>query len=90
MDRLRQEMLALIHKLETARPPAGGIEETTLKRLRSLQAAAEKATQARELDPHFLNLRQFWLDSVDWCSQLSRDIERLLILQAELATGDGS
>jgi len=88
MEDLRREMHALIRRMEAALPPVGGVEEKTLHRLRTLSAAAEKAQEISELSPLFLDLKTFWLNSIDWCSQLSRDIERLLILQDELATGD--
>ena len=81
------EIEALIRKLETATLSIGGAEAVTLERLRLLRAAVEKSPHAIELSPLFQELKQFWLDSIDWCSQLSRDIERLLILQEELALG---
>ena len=81
------EIAALIRKLETTTLSIGGVEAVTLERLRLLHAAVEKSQHAIELSPLFQELEQFWLDSIDWCSQLSRDIERLLILQEELAAG---
>jgi hypothetical protein len=29
-------------------------------------------------------LRQFWIDSVAWCSTLSRDIEKIIMIHGEL------
>ena len=86
MEDLRREMHALIRRMEAALPPVGGVEEKTLQRLRTLSAAAKKTEEIRELSPLFLDLKDFWLNSIDWCSQLSKDIERLLILGDDLTT----
>ena len=84
MEDLRQAIRSLIRRMELAPAPAGSVEALTLDRLHELYAAAERAQQAGELGPLFGELRQFWQDSIDWCSQLSKDIERLVILHDEL------
>ena len=89
METLRQEMRALVAKLEGAFPQPGSTEDTTIARLRTLCTAADQSQQAGDLTDRFVELRQYWLDSIDWCSQLSKDIEKLLILQEELAARDG-
>ena len=86
MEDLRQEIRSLIRRLETPSLTSGNVEAMTLDRLQVLCAAAERAQQPGDLASLFRELRQFWLDSIDWCSQLSRDIERLLILHDELNT----
>ena len=90
MGGLRHEIRALVARLEGAFPRPGSIEDTTLVRLRTLCAAAGQARQAGDLDHHFAELRKYWLDSIDWCSLLSKEIEKLLIMQEELATCGGS
>ncbi len=85
MESLREEIHSLITRLEGNLAPSGHVEAQTLVRLRALQAAADKAMAAGELTLEIMALRQYWLDSIDWCSQLSRDIEKLLIIQEELA-----
>ena len=87
MEDLRREIHTLIRRMEAAVAPVGGVEEETLHRLQALSAAAEKAQQISELAPLFLDLKDFWLNSIDWCSKLSKDIERLLIIQDDLTTG---
>ncbi|MBC2735164.1 MAG: hypothetical protein HF981_12470 [Desulfobacteraceae bacterium] len=87
MEMLRQEMRSLVAKLESAFPQPGSIEDATLYRLRTLCGVADQAREAAELNDRFVELRQYWLDSIDWCSQLSKEIEKLLIIQEELATG---
>lgn len=89
VESLRHELRALVARLEEAFPQPGSIEDATLVRLRTLCAAAGQARQAKDLDDHFAELRQYWLDSIDWCSQLSKEIEKLLIMQEELAACGG-
>ena len=86
MEDLRRELHTLIRRMEAAVAPDGSVEEETLHRLQALSAAAEKAQQISDLAPLFLDLKDFWLNSIDWCSQLSKDIERLLILGDDLTT----
>lgn len=74
----------MMGRLAISPPTAGSVEEMTLNRLRKLGSAAEGTQQACELAPLIMELRQFWLQSIDWCSQLSKEIERLLILYDEL------
>ena len=87
MELLRQEMRSLVAKLESVFPQPGSIEDATLDRLQTLCGVADQAQEAAELNDRFIELRQYWLDSIDWCSQLSREIEKLLIIQEELASG---
>jgi hypothetical protein len=86
MESLRQEIRAMMRQLAIAPPTAGSAEEMTLNRLQTLCKAAERAQHPRELTPLLMELRQFWLHSIDWCSQLSKDIERLIILYDELSS----
>ena len=88
MEELCQAIRTLIRRMELTPAYAGSVEAMTLDRLRVLCAAAEKEQQAGELTLLFGELRQYWLHSIDWCSQLSKEIERLLILYDEL-TSDG-
>ena len=88
MEQLRNEISLLINRLESAFPQPGSPEANTLERLRSINTAARAEQQAVALSADFSALRQYWLSSVDWCSQLSRDIEKLLIIQEELADAE--
>jgi hypothetical protein len=87
MEDLRQAIGSLIHRMELAPALTGSVEAATLDRLHGLYAAAERAQHADELGPLFGGLQQFWLSSIDWCSQLSKDIERLLIIYDEMGSG---
>jgi len=42
-----------------------------------------------ELNAAFAALHQYWLTSINWCSPLSKGIEKLLIIQEEEAAGEG-
>lgn len=88
MELLRQEIRTLAEKLKRSGPPPGSVEETTLIILLSIEAKAQMVTCAKDLDECFAELNQFWLNSIDWCSQLSKEIEKLLIIQEELSIGD--
>ena len=88
MEELRQAIRSLIGRMELAPVFAGSVEAMTLDRLRMLCTATEREQQSEELMLLFRELRQHWLHSIDWCSQLSKEIERLLILYDELTIDD--
>jgi hypothetical protein len=88
MERLRQEIRLLMSRLEASRPPADSRERAVLERLRNLAAAAEKTSDPRALAPQMALVTHFWLNAVDWCSQLSKDIEKIIIIQEELSNGE--
>jgi hypothetical protein len=84
MDELIKEIVVLIDKLERANSPEGSAEQITLSHLRGLMTALEHTVAISELKPGVLDLEQFWLSSVAWCSQLSKDIEKIIIIYQEL------
>ena len=88
MEHLRNEICLLIDRLESTFPQPGSPEANTLERLRSINTAAQAERRAVALSADFSALRQYWLSSIDWCSQLSRDIEKLLIVQEEQADAE--
>ena len=88
METLRKEIRAQVARLEGAFPQPGSTEEATLTRLRILCTAAHQTQQAGDLTHRFAELRQYWLDSIDWCSQLSKDIEKLLIMHDDLVVSE--
>lgn len=79
MDELRKEINALRQQLEKSDITGNVIERQTLGHLNRLIAADGKAFEIG-----FADLKQFWLSSVDWCSELSKQIEKLIIIQADL------
>ena len=89
MERILKEIQSLMTTLENGFPQPGSVEDETLKRLGSLSAVAATAHQSVELNAAFAALHQYWLTSINWCSPLSKGIEKLLIIQEEEAAGEG-
>ena len=75
MDKLKKEIAALIEQLEKSDINGSAIERQTLHHLTRLVAADETA-----FDQNLADLKQFWLSSIDWCSELSKQIEKLIII----------
>jgi len=80
MNELRNEIAALIDKLESQDAPEGRTEQITLGHLKGLMAPADSA----EIQARFAGLEQFWASSVAWCSELSKDLEKIIIMHREL------
>ena len=84
MNELGKEIAALIDRLEKLNSPAGSTEHTTVSHLKRLMAGLENSEDAKTLEPGIAELEQFWLSSVAWCSQLSKEIEKIIIIYQEL------
>lgn len=83
MEQLRHELEHLIAKLAHGRPAADRPEDRALQHLQTIQGLAAGAAVPADLAPAFAELKQFWLHSIAWCSALSRDIEKLIIIYEE-------
>ena len=90
MQELRNEIGMLIGKLETGIFAEDRVAAEVLMKLKSL--LHEEDVSVRAHSPHacrrgdvFQDLRQFWLDSVPWCSELSRGLEKIIIMYEEQA-----
>lgn len=83
MTALHKEIIALVDKLERADPIEGSTWQITINHLKGLMAAAENAEDNSEIAARFDDLEQFWASSVAWCSELSKDIEKVIILYKE-------
>ena len=79
MERLKKEIAALKDQLKNSDITGNAVERQTRCHLNRLIAADEKA-----FDRGFADLKQFWLFSVDWCSELSKQIEKLIIMHEDL------
>ena len=79
MDNLREEIAALINQLQKSDINGSTVERQTIYHLSRLAAADEKA-----FDQGLADLKQFWLSSIDWCSELSKQIEKLIIMYEDL------
>lgn len=84
MNELTEEIVALIKKLEKSDPIDGRTEQISTGHLKGLLAAIRNAESPGALALRFADLEQFWLSSVAWCSQLSKDLEKILIIYQEL------
>ena len=82
-DRLLEEISDLKGQLEKSALIGNTIEAQAAYYLERLMAADEET-----LDREFADLKQFWLSSVDWCSELSKQLEKLIILYEELREGE--
>ena len=78
MDNLREEIAALIDQLKKSDINASAVEHQTILLLNRLVEADETA-----FDQSLAELKQFWLSSIDWCSELSKQIEKLIIMHEE-------
>jgi hypothetical protein len=83
MNELLKEILSLIGKLENSVTPEGSTEYITLSHLKRLVTALENTEDIRALEPGFADLEQFWATSVSWCFELSKNIEKIIILYRE-------
>jgi len=79
MEALRQEIVALKNQLQKSAINGSPVELQTLHHLNRL-AEADKNSLAQGL----ADLKQFWLSSIDWCSELSKHIEKLIIMYEDL------
>ena len=84
MNALHKEIIALVDKLERADAIEGSTGQITINHLKGLMVAAENAEDNSLLAARFDNLEQFWASSVAWCSELSKDLEKIIIMHKEL------
>jgi hypothetical protein len=83
LNELANEITALIDKLEasSSMDPAMQI---TAGHLNAILAAMADPDDAGSIASRFADLEQYWLSSVAWCSELSKDIEKIIIDYQEL------
>jgi len=82
MDELRKEIVSLTDQLEKSDRIGNAVENRAIGHLKRLMGADEKA-----LGIYFADLKQFWTSSVDWCSELSKQLEKLIIMYEESKEG---
>ena len=83
MNELLNEIVALIDKLEKLNPINGSNEQIVVGHLKRLKSALGSTDDLKSLEPGFAGLEQFQLSSVARCSQLSKDIEKIIIIYQE-------
>ena len=81
-----RELIKLTEDLQA--PPSRENEpvESVLTQLQGLRRALAAQNRA-DLFSRIAALKQFWLESIPWCSELSRQVERLLVLFDEEVRG---
>ena len=84
MERLKKEIYELIDKLEKGLYSENSIEALVLSHLKRILNVMDGSDKDKSVGVLISDLRQFWLDSVPWCSELSKDIEKLIIMVDEL------
>ena len=84
MERLKNEIHGLIDKLKKEFSGENSVESFVLTHLVRFLREMEESGNAGLTDIVFEELKQFWLESVPWCSELSKDIEKLIILYEDL------
>jgi len=75
MDALRKEIISLIDRLEKSDRIGNAVENQAIRHLKRIIGADEKT-----LGIYLADLKQFWTASVDWCSELSKQLEKLIIM----------
>ncbi len=83
MDKLKKEIILLTDKLETGQFGANGDEAFVLTQLKQIFREIDGSGNIQVIDGFFGQLRQFWLESIPWCSELSKNIEKLIIIHEE-------
>jgi len=85
MERLITEIYELVDKLEKGLFSENSIEALVLSHLkRILNAMGGASGKDKPIGVLIDDLRQFWLDSIPWCSELSKDVEKLIIKFGDL------
>jgi hypothetical protein len=82
-ERLKKEIQELIDQLEKGLLGENSIESLVLSHLKRILAVMAGSDKDKSAGVLISDLRQFWLDSVPWCSELSKNIEKLIIMYGE-------
>jgi hypothetical protein len=85
MTPIAQAVARLIEKIHAPLPNECPIP-TVLELLRAVEDGL-KAGDPAGLEDAILRLRDHWLNTVAWCSDLSRDIEKIIIMYDEYKPG---
>jgi hypothetical protein len=80
----REEIRFLTAKLEDALLMPDSAEETARTLLRDLDDAISRIQDVRLMAPQMRALEDYWLHHIAWCSVLSKEIEKIIILYEEL------
>ena len=87
MDELKKEIQELISSIEKPGSNEGDVDAIGLFHLKQVAEALEY--KPHRLGSRIARLNRFWMDSVPWCSRLSKELEKVLIMYSE-ATEKGN
>ena len=85
MNEFKAEINKTVGNLKAANPGYQSPEKIALNYLERIVQQSKTISNIRELDSIITELRLFWLNSVAWCSPLSKDLEKIIILYEESA-----
>ena len=80
-DEIKNEIQSLIDFLKTSHPDAESTESAAIE---YLTCALKNCKAPDNLNADMDRLKRFWMESIPWCSELSKQIERIIILYDEL------
>ena len=90
MNEFMAEINKTVSNLKAANPGHQSPEQIALSYLEAISQKGKSISNISELDPIISELRLFWLNSVAWCSQLSKDIEKIIIIYEESAINNAN
>lgn len=82
MDEFSKAAGTLIAALELANPGRDTLEGRTLSILKQMVRAVDSRNRS-QMQAQFMVFKHFWLESVPWCSGLSRELEKLVMIYEE-------
>lgn len=88
MDNLIETISEVIDHLSSTVVEPNSVEAQSLTHLSNLLAAIQNSNQI-VTDQCGAQLRNLWLSRVPWCSNLSRSLEKILILYDESVANGG-
>jgi hypothetical protein len=81
---LHQEIQSLMDQLTNLRPEPETAEGVAIEHLTYLAHRLQRAGTLADIKFDMAGFKDFWLKSVPWCSPLSKQIERIMILYDEI------
>jgi hypothetical protein len=78
-NELKNQIESLLSDLMQSKPDSESTEGVAIEYLKCLLAESDN----RHMRVDFSDFKRFWLESVPWCSELSRQIEKIIIMNDE-------
>ncbi len=89
MHALKQEINILVDKLSALQPGPGSVEARVMTAVSRIAEEAQHVSDPQQLSSHFSELNHLWANAVPWCSELSKELEKMIIMHAELLDAAG-